>query len=114
MAGIFQIPSVELTRVIHNENFWNAVRIPIVSDARKPFPKISLWADRVFQTLHDREIAWRIKANIEPKNHLRMNAHHPGEVSPSNRQHHHSINDKEIKDRVIAFDSFKWSGWSWS
>jgi hypothetical protein len=41
MAGIFQISSVELTRVIHNEDFWNAVRIPIVSDNGKFFPEVS-------------------------------------------------------------------------
>jgi hypothetical protein len=41
MAGIFQISSVELTRVIHNERFWNAIRIPIVSDIGKFFSEVS-------------------------------------------------------------------------
>src|ERR1044072_8426138 len=68
----------------------------------------------MLQAFHDCQIAWRVEADIEPKNHLRKNAHHPREVSSPNGLHHHWIDDKEIKDRVIAFDSFKRSGRSWS
>src|SRR5260370_39781732 len=105
MAGVLQVTTVELARIIHDEHFGDAIRTPVIPDTRVLLPNIGFGSYGVLQALHNCKVAWRVEADIKAEDHLRINADHPGEKRPSNGQHHFGVNDEKVCDGVITLDS---------
>ena len=112
MAGVLQVTTVELARIIHDEHFGDAIRTPVIPDTRILLPNIGFGSYGVLQTLHNCKVAWRVEADIKADDHLGINTDHPGENGTANRQHHDWIDNEKVSDRVIALDSFQWPGWT--